>query len=66
MYDGRTRHPREVLASVGEEFGIPVLDPVPKSIRFAEAPASVVSILAFSPSHPGAGAYWALSRDLVP
>jgi chromosome partitioning protein len=66
MYDGRTRHAREVLASVGEEFGIPVLDPVPKSIRFAEAPASGVSILAFSPSHPGAEAYRALSRELVP
>jgi len=66
MYDGRTRHARETLQRVGEEFGVPVLDPVPKSIRFAEAPASGVSILGFSSSHPGALAYRALSETLIP
>jgi chromosome partitioning protein len=66
MYDGRTRHARETLHRVGEEFGVPVLDPVPKSIRFAEAPASGVSILGFSPAHPGATAYRALSEALIP
>jgi len=66
MYDGRPRHARETLHRVGEEFGVPVLDPVPKSIRFAEAPASGVSILGFSPAHPGATAYRALSEALIP
>ena len=65
MFDGRTRHAREVLESVGEEFGVPVLHPIPKSIRFAEAPASGLSILGFSPSHPGAEAYRDLAQELV-
>src|SRR6266511_750703 len=33
MFDGRTRHARQVLESVGQEYGGPVLDPIPKSIR---------------------------------
>ncbi len=65
MFDGRTRHAREILASVGEQFGIPVLAPIPKSIRFAEAPGSGVSILGFSPSHPGAQAYRSLAEELI-
>jgi chromosome partitioning protein len=66
MYDGRTRHARETIESVGGEFGIRVLDPIPKSIRFAEAPASGVSILGFRSSHPGAGAYRDLGKALIP
>ncbi len=66
MFDGRTRHAREILASVGREYGVPILDAVPKSIRFAEAPASGVSILGFSPSHRGAEAYRSLARTLIP
>jgi chromosome partitioning protein len=65
MYDGRTRHAREVLANVGGQYGVPVLTPIPKSIRFAEAPAVGVSILGFSPSHPGASAYRDLAQELV-
>src|SRR6266542_4850190 len=64
MFDGRTRHAREVLASVGQ-YGVRVLTPVPKSIRFAEAPSTGVSILGFSPSHPGALAYRALAQELI-
>jgi chromosome partitioning protein len=66
MYDGRTKHAREVLESVGERYELPVLDPIPKSIRFAEAPAAGRSILAYSPRHPGAEAYRALAEELVP
>ncbi len=66
MFDGRTRHARQVLESVTQEYGVPVLDPIPKSIRFAEAPASGVSILGFSPTHPGAEAYRALAEGLIP
>jgi chromosome partitioning protein len=65
MYDGRTRHARGVLASVGEQYGVPVLAPIPKSIRFAEAPAMGISILGFSPTHPGAEAYRGLAAELV-
>jgi len=66
MYDGRTRHAREVLENVAQQYGVLVLPPVPKTIRFAEAPGVGVSILGFSPRHPGAEVYRALSRELVP
>ena len=65
MYDGRTRHAREVLEGLGERHGIRVLDPVPKSIRFAEAPAAGSSILRSATSHPGAEAYRSLSKALI-
>ncbi len=65
MYDGRTRHARATLEDVGEKYGVRVLDPIPKSIRFAEAPGAGLSILKFAPAHPGAEAYRALSREVV-
>jgi chromosome partitioning protein len=66
MYDGRTRHAREVLESVGERSGVRVLEPIPKSIRFAEAPGAGGSILRYAGSHPGAEAYRRLSKELAP
>jgi chromosome partitioning protein len=67
MFDARTSHAKEVLADVGQRYRLPVLDPpVRKSIRFAEAPREGRSILRFSPSHPGADAYRAIARALVP
>jgi chromosome partitioning protein len=66
MFDGRTRHARETVDAVGREFEVVVLPPIRKSIRFAEAPASGTSILAFSPSHPGAEAYRELAGTLIP
>ncbi len=58
LYDGRSNHAREVLADVGERYGVPVLSPpIPKTIRFAEAPALGRSILATSRSSKGARAY---------
>jgi chromosome partitioning protein len=65
MFDGRTKHARGVLAAMAEQYGIPVLHPIPKSIRFAEAPATGVSILTHSPTHDGALAYRALADELV-
>jgi chromosome partitioning protein len=65
MYDGRSRHAREVLEDVGNRYDLPVLAPaVRKSIRFAEATQAGKSILAYAPSHPGAEAYRALARVL--
>jgi chromosome partitioning protein len=67
MFDARTVHSREVLADVGTRYRLRVLDPpVRKSVRFAEAPREGRSILRFSPSHHGAEAYRAISRELVP
>ena len=65
MFDGRTRHAREVIEDVRERFGIEVLDPpIPKSIRFAEAPSQGVTILDHAPTSPGALAYQAIAATL--
>jgi chromosome partitioning protein len=65
MFDGRTRHGREILDGVGARYGLPVLEPaIRKSIRFAEAPGQGRSILEHAPDSPGAQAYRALARDL--
>lgn len=65
MYDGRTKHAREVLQDVGGRYGVTVFEPpVKKSIRFAEATRAGRSIISFAPNHPGADAYRAMARSL--
>jgi len=65
MFDGRTRHSREMLADLEERYGLPVLgEPVPKSVRFAEAPGRGRSILTHAPRSAGAEAYRAIARIL--
>lgn len=65
MYDGRSKHAREVLNDVGSRYGVRVFEPpVRKSIRFAEATRVGRSILAYAPTHPGAEAYRALARTI--
>ena len=63
MYDGRTRHAREILEDLESRYQLPVLGPpVPKSVRFAEAPGRARSILEHAPTSPGAEAYRAIAR----
>jgi chromosome partitioning protein len=58
LFDGRSNHAQEVLADVGGRYGLPVLSPpIPKTVRFAEAPAVGRSILATSRRSKGAAAY---------
>ena len=62
LYDGRTKHARAVLDTIGSAYDLRVLAPaIPKTVRFAEAPAIGRSILGTARSHPGAQAY----RDLA-
>jgi chromosome partitioning protein len=62
LYDGRTNHARAVLETISETYELDVIEPpIPKSIRFAEAPAAGRSILRTSRSNKGAQAY----RDVV-
>ena len=66
MYDGRTTHSRRILSEVGERYGLPVFEPpVPKSVRFAEAPELGRSVLQHAPSSPGAAAYRALAVQVL-
>lgn len=65
LYDGRTRHSREVLDDVGQRYDVRVFDPpIRKSIRFAEAAQAGRSILSFAGSHPAADAYRTIAREL--
>jgi chromosome partitioning protein len=65
LYDGRSRHAREVLADIIVRYGVRVLGPpVRRSIRFAEAAQAGKSILAYSPTHPGAETYRVLATAL--
>jgi chromosome partitioning protein len=66
MFDARTSHGRAVLEDVGERYGVPVLSPpIPKSVRFAEAPAVGRSILATARGSKGAAAYREIARALL-
>jgi chromosome partitioning protein len=66
LFDGRSNHAREVLADVGERYDLPVLDPpIPKTVRFAEAPAVGRSILSTARSSRGAQAYRDVAASLL-
>lgn len=66
MYDGRTSHARTVLAAIEETYELPVLDPpIPKTIRFAEAPAIGKTILSTAGRHKGAEAYREIAKSLI-
>ncbi len=66
MYDARTRHSREVLDDVQSRFGLDLVGaPVPKSVRFAEAPLRGVTILDHAADSPGARAYTTIADTLL-
>jgi chromosome partitioning protein len=66
LYDGRTNHARTVLETISETYGLEVVEPpIPKSIRFAEAPAAGRSILATARRNRGADAYRDVARRLT-
>jgi chromosome partitioning protein len=66
LYDGRTNHSRTVLETISETYDLEVVEPpIPKTIKFAEAPAAGRSILATSRSSKGAAAYREVARNLV-
>jgi chromosome partitioning protein len=66
LYDGRTNHSRTVLETISETYDLEVIEPpIPKTIKFAEAPAAGRSILATSRSSKGAKAYRDVAANLV-
>jgi len=65
MFDPRGRLAREVLEDVHTRFGLDVIEPpIPKTVRFAEAPGRGVSILEHAPNSAGAEAYRAIAAVL--
>jgi chromosome partitioning protein len=66
LYDGRTNHARTVLETISETYDLEVVEPpIPKTIKFAEAPAAGRSILATSRTNKGAQDYRAVAVNLV-
>jgi chromosome partitioning protein len=66
LYDARTNHARAVLSDVSQRYNVAVLDPpIPRSIRFAEAPAKGRSVLATAGASRGSQAYRELALRLL-
>src|SRR4051795_2731285 len=66
LYDGRTNHARAVLETISATYHLDVIEPpIPKSIRFAEAPATGRSVLSTTKGHRGADAYRAVAASLT-
>lgn len=66
MFDGRTLHAREVIASVVDAFGETVFETViNRTVKFPDATVAAEPITTFAPSHTGADAYRRLARELV-
>ncbi|MCL8024935.1 ParA family protein [Nocardioides bruguierae] len=66
LFDGRTTHSRTVLETISQTYSLDVVEPpIPKTIKFAEAPAAGRSILATSRTSKGAQAYREVAANLV-
>ena len=66
MYDGRTNHARRVVETISEAYDLEVVEPpIPRTIKFAEAPAAGRTILATAPRTKAAQAYHAVARNLL-
>ncbi len=65
LYDARPKHSRAVLETISTTYDVTVLGPpIPRSIRFAEAPATGRSILRTARSAKGSAAYRELAESL--
>jgi chromosome partitioning protein len=66
LFDSRTTHGRTVLERIGDDYGVTVLSPpIPKSVRFAEAPAVGRTVLRTARASKGAEAYRELAGQLL-
>lgn len=65
MYDKRLAHARAIKQDLSERFDVPMLAPIPRSVKVAEAPALGRSVLATAKSSPAALAYRQLAQDLA-
>lgn len=68
LYDGRTLHAREVLEQIRSALGKAhrVFNPIPRSVRFAEASVAGMSILDYAAEIEGAQLYRALAQEIDP
>jgi len=66
LYDGRTLHAREVLLQIHQALGSEhrIFNPIPRSVRFAEAPVMGRPIFEYANDLEGAHAYRTLAEEL--
>jgi len=66
MFDSRTNHSREVVASVVDHFGDQVFHTViSRTVKFPDASLAAEPITTYESSHSGAAAYRQLARELI-
>ena len=66
MYDGRTLHSREVVASVVDHFQDRVFHTViSRTVKFPDATLAAEPITSYAPGHPAAESYRQLARELI-
>lgn len=65
LYDGRSLHARTIRDDLATRYDVPVLVPIPRSVRVAEAPATGRTILATASASPAARAYRDLATALL-
>ena len=66
MYDGRTLHSREVVASVVDHFGEQVFHTViSRTVKFPDASLAAEPITTYDATHKGADSYRQLARELI-
>lgn len=66
LFDPRPKHSRAVLETISATYDVDVVEPpIPRSIRFAEAPATGRSIFRTARSSRGAQAYRELADSLI-
>ena len=66
LFDARTTHSRDVLSDVSDRYDLPVIEPpIPRTVRFAEAPAAGRSILDTARSSKGAQAYREVTEAIL-
>ncbi|MGV1035291.1 MAG: ParA family protein [Microbacteriaceae bacterium] len=66
MYDPRTLHSREVLATVREAFADQLLETViTRTVKFPDATIAGVPVIEFAPEHAAAKAYRDVGRELI-
>jgi chromosome partitioning protein len=66
LYDGRTNHAKAVLEAIPATYDVAIFGtPIPKSIRFAEAPAVGRSVLSTAGRTRGADAYREVAAALL-
>ena len=66
LYDGRTVHSRDVVATLVDQFGETVYDTViSRTVKFPETSVAGEPILTYAPDSPASQAYLQLAREMI-